>query len=439
MRLAAPVLAGLLTSLLLSLILTGLGLRDGGSSPAAVTTTAHPSAITADLVRFFESRVERDRQDFVAYNRLADAYVQRARQTGDVADYGRAEAALQASLEALPQDNYDAFVQLAVVKNATHEFEEALRLADEALAIDAGEPFAIAVRGDALVALSRYDEAQEAYQQVVAQVPGLSSFGRLAGLLELRGDLETAELMWGNALSSDSGRRPESTAWARVQLGHLRFSTGDFETADEEYGRALNAFPGYVHALAGLARVHAARGDYESAISLYDEVVARYPVPEYVAALGDVALAAGREDEAARQYELVAAIDDLYRANGVNTDLQMAQFLADHDLRPDEALRQAGAVYEERPSIQAADTLAWALYKAGRPQDALAFSDEALRLGTRDASMLFHAAMIRLELGDLDGARERLELALDINPEFSVLYAGPAAETLAQLRAAVRG
>jgi len=193
-----------------------------------------------------------------------------------------------------------------------------------------------------------------------------------------------------------------------------------------------------VHGLAGLARVLAARGDQEGAIALYRRVVQRFPVPEYVVALGDVYRAAGRPDEAARQYDLVDAINRLYQANGVNTDLEMALFFADHNLRLDEALRQAQAEYQRRPSVQAADVLAWALYKSGRYQDALKYSREALRLGSQDPLMLFHAGMIHHRLGNSERAREYLERVDEINPAFSVLYAETAAETLQQLQTAVR-
>src|SRR5437764_8843706 len=43
-------------------------------------------------------------------------------------------------------------------------------------------------------------------------------------------------------------------------------------------------------------------GDYGEATSLYEQVVARQPTPEYVSALGDVYRAAGRPDDADRQY-----------------------------------------------------------------------------------------------------------------------------------------
>ncbi len=85
--------------------------------------------------------------------------------------------------------------------------------------------------------------------------------------------------------------------------------------------RSLEAYPGYVHALAGLANVDAARQDYDKAIELYRDVTTRYPIPDYVIALGDIYAAAGKPEQASRQYALVGAIDQLYRANGVNTDL----------------------------------------------------------------------------------------------------------------------
>ena len=138
------------------------------------------------------------------------------------------------------------------------------------------------------------------------------------------------------------------------------------------------------------------------------------------------------------QYDLVSAIDELYKANGVNTDLQMALFLADHDLNVDEAVRRARVVYDARPSIQAADVLAWALYKAGQHEEALEYSLAALGQGTQDAMMLFHAGMIYDRIGEYEKARDYLERAVEINPRFSVLYAETAADTIQRLQPVVR-
>jgi tetratricopeptide (TPR) repeat protein len=78
--------------------------------------------------------------------------------------------------------------------------------------------------------------------------------------------------------------------------------------------------------------------------------------------------------------------------------------------------------------------LAWTLYKTGNYREAKKYSDEALRLGSKDALKWFHAGMIALRLGDKMQAREDLEQALTINPHFSILYAEDARKALQTLQ-----
>ena len=423
---------GALLALALTLVIAGQWEQtNGGGRPDLATD---PLAASNGTIAFWEERVQRDPADFVAYNRLARAYAGRARETGDVADYTRAEAAVTASLNALPRDNYDATALLASLQLTKHEFRLGLETARAAMAIDPNDAYAHAVIGDAQLALGQYDEAQRTYEALVAEAPGLSSFSREASLYELRGDLAAAEAAWQNALSTDGGRRPESSAWARVQFGNFYWSQGRLDDARGQYESALAYYPGYIHALAGLARLAAASGNFERAIALYGDVTARQPLPEYVIALGDTYGAAGRQVEAQRQYDLVGAIDALYRENGINTDLQMAIFKADHGADLGEAMRQAQAVYDAQPdNIYAADALAWALYKSGRPQEAVTYSQTALRLSTQDPLLLFHAGVIHASLGDVDEARGLLGWALELNPDFSLLHAAEAASTLQSL------
>ena len=415
--------------------------QGAASAPVAAVGDVPGSGVltTGELVDFWRERVERNPKDYISYANLGGAFIRIARETGDVDSYSRAEAALEKALEINP--NYSSAISyLATVLYAKHDFTGALKRAERIYSFDPGAAQALAVVGDSHLELGDYGEAESAYDKLLdlSQTPPV--YSRLARLAELKGQPQEAiELLRRAAAEADDGvTSQESMAWYRLQLGNLYFNTGSIESAEGEYERSLKAFPAYVHAQAGLAKVQAARGDYDEAASLYGQVVDRYPIPEYVAALGDVHLAAGREDEAVQQYDLVAAIDKLYKANGVNTDLQMALFFADHDLRLGEALRQARTEYERRGSIQAADVLAWALYKSGQYEEARDYSEEALRLGTQDALMLFHAGMIYDRLGEYEKARDHLERAIQINPGFSVLYAGTAADTLRDLQSVVR-
>jgi Flp pilus assembly protein TadD len=61
---------------------------------------------------------------------------------------------------------------------------------------------------------------------------------------------------------------------------------------------------------------------------------------------------------------------------------------------------------------------------------------EAMRLGTQDPMLYYHAGMIYHRLGRQDQARLYLEHALALNPGFSVLGAEQARKTLVGLEVA---
>ena len=102
-----------------------------------------------------------------------------------------------------------------------------------------------------------------------------------------------------------------------------------------------------------------------------------------------------------------------------NRDL--ALFDADHDQKLPEALALAKKEFEVRHDIYTWDTLAWVQYKNGNLPEASEASRQALRFGTRDALLLFHAGMIASSLGHTEQARRDLAEALRINPHFHLV------------------
>lgn len=411
------------------LVLPAGGLVGAGPRPPAGAAAFRPGEGTDRLLKSLQLRLRARPDDREAYVQLGSAYLQKARETGDPDYYTRADAVLQRALE-LRADESEAMTAKGALALARHQFLEALEWGRKAMARNPNRAASYGVIGDALVELGRYDEAVAAVQRMADLRPDLASYSRVAYLRELHGDVDGAiEAMRLAVQASAPGS--EARAWTQVQLGHLYFGQGRLAAAEASYVAALYGYVGYIPALAAMGRLHAAQGRYTEAASLLGKAADAMPLPEYVILLGDVHAVSGRADEAARQYALVQVIDTLQRANGVDTDLEMALFRADHGVDLEEALSRAREQYGRRPSIYAADVLAWTLYQNGACAEGLAYAREALRLGTRDALMHYHAGMLALCTGDRPAARVHLEQALAINPSFSIRYAPEAQSALA--------
>ncbi len=64
------------------------------------------------------------------------------------------------------------------------------------------------------------------------------------------------------------------------------------------------------------------------------------------------------------------------------------------------------------------------------PREAQAAINEALKLGTLDARLLYHAGIIARARGDTAAATDYLQRALVLNPDFDPLQSQIARETL---------
>lgn len=362
---------------------------------------------------------------------LAALYLQYVRESGDPSYYNKADELLQQVLAADPTDLF-ALVQMGNLALARHEFRNALAWGEKAASVNDRQWLAYGIIGDAQIELGEYDKAQQAFDKMASLRPDINSYSRVSYMRELLGDTNGAIQAMTLATRS-SLQNSEASNWARVQLGHLNFNSGKLDEAELLYQSSLDLYPNYLHALAGMGRIKAAKGDYNTAIRYYRQALERMPIPEYVIALGDVYTAAGNNAEAKKQYDLVAAIQQLYNSYGVDSDLEIALFNADRAIAPAQTVAQARTAYKRRPSIFGADVVAWALYQNGEYAEAYEYSQKALKLGTQDALKFFHAGMIAFRRGETAQAREYLEKALKVNPYFSLRYGGAAKETLKAL------
>ncbi|CAM5417197.1 tetratricopeptide repeat protein [Streptomyces coeruleorubidus] len=371
-------------------------------------------------------------RDFGSWATLGIAYVEQARTNGDPSRYPQAERALKRSLE-LDPGNDQALAGRAALAAARHDFTGALKDADRALKENPYNERALCTRIDALVELGRYEDAAEAARTADGRRPGVPVFTRYAYVKELRGDVRTARDVLERAL--EAADSPADTAYVATSLGQLAWNQGEYKTALGHYARALAADEDYLPALEGRARAQAANGDRGAAVEGLEQVVARFPLPGPLVALGELYEDRGADGDRAKagdQYALVDAWTSLARAGGVNADLDSAMAAADHGDKK-EALRAARAEWNRRHSVHTADALAWALHVNGRDEEALPYARRATATGYRNAGFLYHRGIIERATGNEREARDHLKAALDLNPGFSPLGAREARTTLKDL------
>jgi tetratricopeptide (TPR) repeat protein len=333
----------------------------------------------------------RDRpDDAISAVSLADALLRQARVSGAAGPAFRAEKALKQVLHDEPR-TYDARRMLGAVYLSQHRFREAIREAERASAERPTDDWNYGVMGDGHLELGEYEQAFSAFQKMMDLRPTAGAYARAAYALELRGRLEAAlEAMTLSTDATPPGDR-ESIAWHHAQLGDLYRQLGRPEEAALEYAWADYSFPGHPFAERGLAELLEARGDLAGAVTKFEALMTRSPSPDLAAKLGDLYARAGRDGDASRAYALAEAgwrFDAPHPA-------QLARFLADHGRKLEEAVALAERTQADRHDIFTEDALAWCYFKSGRFTEAAAAIARAQRTGTRDRTILSHAAAIR--------------------------------------------
>lgn len=427
-------------------VLTALGVRQMTPIAAAKLDSAEkvspskPAQETETAIRFYLERVRRDPDETRSQNALVELYLQRVRETGNEDHLPPALNAARASLAAVEAgQNTGGLTALAHAEFANHDFasarDHAMQLAE--LRPQRSEPYAIL--GDASLELGDYERAAEVYRKM--EEFGSEELGtatRLARLAFLRGDPERARQYLSSALSLLRAQQTplrETIAWCHWQLGEIALATGDYPTAESNYRTALNSVPEDFRALGSLARLSAARGDFPAAIKMLEQVVRIAPAVDSMATLGDLYHLAMRGEEAAARYELVFQLGEHSRkVHGTPHNRALANFYADHDLQPEEAYRLAAGEYAAgRRDIYGADALAWTALKINRLDEAEVAIKEALKLGTLDARLFYHAGMITRAAGDRATATRYLQQALALNSAFDPLQCEIAKRVLKEL------
>ena len=392
-------------------VVAGFGFAEPQMSPAEQKISAAQKAI------------DRNPQNYDAYNQLALAQTRRARETADPNYYEQAEESLATSLRLSPE-NLEAERIRVWILLGKHDFSTALQ---HAIALNKRIPDDVMTYGflvDANVELGNYAEAEKAAQWMLdlrpGNVPGLT---RAAYLRELFGDIEGAIDFMEDAYQRTPHAEVEDRAWTLTQIAHLHLMTGRVEHADRLLKTALALYPEYHYALANLGKVRTAQGRLEEAVQALRDLYRVAPHPENLYLLAKALNLAGRKEESGKAFSDFEQKALAESATNDNSNRELVYYFADVAQNPSEALRIARietARPDHSPTLEA---YAWALHANGMTAQAQAAMKSALEVGTKDATSFYRAGVIAKSSGDIVASEMSFRQSLEVNPRSEIAEA----------------
>ncbi|MDW4905205.1 tetratricopeptide repeat protein [Streptomyces sp. ADMS] len=412
----------------------------GPGARAELAVTAGAPAALPDLAVFIGDReafVRTHPRDGQAWAQLGSAYVERGRRTADAADFPKAERALRTSVKVRPAHNAEGLGGLAALANARRDFPAARKWGEAALRQAPNRWTSYPPLLDAYTGLGDY----KAVRRTLERLQGLRSgaavpavMARAAGVYRDQGRREDAQAALTDA-AARATTPAEEAEWLH-QAGELAWERGEPADALRHFGAALRLDPGLGAARAGEGRALAALGRTREAVDAYRAALAGQPSPQYALELGELYESLGRSADARAQYAVLRARVAKERAGGVDGELLLGRFEADHG-DAGSAVRRLRAEWARQPGLDVADALGWALHRAGRGEEGLGWAKRATDKEhggeVRSAPYVYHRGMIERELGLTGPARRHLEEALRINPYFSPVGAPAAKEAVREL------
>jgi len=233
-----------------------------------------------DLYTSAVAKIKSNPKDLESRLSLAEILMQEARISGEHGYYYPAAlTVIDEVLEEHPDANarYRALLNKGSVLLSLHQFQEAKKIGEEALALNSHSANAYGVVIDANVETGQYEKAVEYADKMVSIRPDLRSYSRVSYLREIYGQVQGAIDAMKLAVAAGYPGT-EQTEWARLTLGSLYERYGKADSALLQYELSLSYRPNYPFAIGAMASHFALQGNYHLADSLNQ--VAMNLIPE---------------------------------------------------------------------------------------------------------------------------------------------------------------
>lgn len=357
----------------------------------------------------------------LAWGRVAELYLTRARLSGSYDDYAKAEEMIVKGFEVGSKAAFGPWMVRARLNYTLHrldridvDFEKVTRLPTQ----DGKELYARDLFA-ANLAFQRgqYAQAEALLVSLIDRLPSLPALSSLAHYRWKTGQFDEAEALYLRALESYDDEETEPEAWLHLQLGLMDLDRGRWDEALAHYRAGEALISGYWLIEEHIAEILTLQGKTEEAKAMYLAIIERTGNPEFMDAMAEIHQAAGQTAEADAWLAKanVKFEEQLRRFPEAAYGHALEHYLA-HGDDPQKALEMARRNHALRPNADAQRLLAEALLAAGNEDEAKTMIEAALATPVRSADLHATAAAVYAATGDTAKAEEQRAAALAINP-----------------------
>lgn len=354
-----------------------------------------------------------------AWERLAGAYLARARLTGDYDDYAKAEELIDTAFSI--EERYGPWMARARLNYTLHRLDRVdadfEKHRSHPHKDDAAKAADLAFAANLAVQRGNYDDAVPLFEQSLAAKRTFSNLSAFAVNKWKTGDFDGAQILFQEALATYRALPREPVAWTHLQLGLMDLDRGRYDEALAHYRDAESQMQGWWLVEEHIAEILTLTGKTEDAKTLYLDIIDRTGNPEFMDALAGILLEEGKEAEAKpfveradqRYQELLARYPEAAYGHALEHYLE-------HGESPQQALEMAKKNHALRPNAEAKILLARAHLAAGNAREAEKVIARALGTPWATADLHSTAAEVFEARGDAKRAQRERAVAREINP-----------------------
>lgn len=275
------------------------------------------------------------------------------------------------------------------------------------------DPAVLALSGRLLALQGKSGEAIAELDKALAAEPGNLS----ALTARLTADAQLKRYADGRSrVARALAERPDD---GRLMILAARFesSAGDAAAAERHLRRAIEADPANLEAYSLLGGLYVTQNRLDEARQEFERVAARQPSSVAARTMVGIILGQqGRHDESRKVYERLVAETDRAPVAANN----LAWLYAESGEQLDRAVTLAeGAANQLRELPQAHDTLGWVYYKKSLPDLAARSFQRSVDLAPGNPVYHYHLGIALAKVGRREVAKNALEKALTIKPDFA--------------------